>query len=80
MRERMAAYAHEAWVAWVRYALRFGDLNADGSFTIHAETVAAWRAEMAQTYAELPEARKTGFRAEADIILGAQRIITDEAG
>jgi hypothetical protein len=80
MRERMAAYAHEAWKGWVRYMFRFGTMNPDGTFTLYAETVALWRHDMAVTYGQLADERKTGFLAEADILLGAQRIEHEKAG
>jgi hypothetical protein len=68
-RERLAAYAHEAWAGWMHYLFRFGTLHADGTFTIDADKVERWRRQAHTPYAELPEAEKDSDRTEADAIL-----------
>jgi hypothetical protein len=68
-RERLAAYAHEAWAGWMLYLFRFGTLHADGTFAIDADKVERWKRQATTPYAELPEAEKDSDRAEADAIL-----------
>lgn len=68
-RELLAAYAHEAWVGWMRYL--FSKCSAiEGRVVIPFWAVERWKRQMATLYAELPEAEKQSDRAEADRILG----------
>lgn len=58
LRERLAAYAHEAWAGWMRYLFERCivdvDENGDKTLIIPADRVARWERQVATPYAELP--------------------------
>lgn len=70
LRERLAAYAHEAWAGWMRYL--FGcsshQTGEDGSitYTIPADKVARWQRQMITPYGELSSDEQRSDLAEAD--------------
>lgn len=66
LRERLAAYAHDAWSRWMRYEFEVRE-SADEKFFPSNEF--RWERQMNTPYAELPEAERASDRAEADRIL-----------
>jgi len=67
-RERLAAYAHEAWAGWMRYL--FGQcIDYDGEIVIPQWAVERWTRQMETAYQDLPEQEKESDRAEADKML-----------
>ena len=62
MIESLAAIEHERWSHWQRYLHSKGKLLPDGSLSLPAELVARWERQMAQAYADLPEAEKHSDR------------------
>ena len=63
--ERLAAYAHEAWVGWMRYLFYRSQKKDDGSMVIPADLVERWERQMNTAYVDLPEAEKQSDRVEA---------------
>ena len=68
-REKLAAYAHDAWSGWMRYMFDKSEFNDDGSVTIPASLVKRWQYQMLTPYQDLPEEMKPSDRDEADKIL-----------
>jgi len=64
-REKLAAYAHEAWAGWKRHEFGKGDFNADGTWTMPAWAVTRWTRQMNTPYDELSESEKESDRKEA---------------
>jgi hypothetical protein len=74
MRERLAAYAHEAWAGWMKYQFEKGVMSPDGMYLmIPLWAVERWMRQQNTLYAELPEAEKESDRKEADRILAILR-------
>jgi hypothetical protein len=71
-REPLAAYAHEAWAAYMDYFLKKCE-HDDGSFAIPHGYHVALRKQIATPYADLPEAEKDSDRAEADKMIAIMR-------
>jgi hypothetical protein len=70
LRERLAAYAHDAaWSRWMRHLFSVSKSNPDGSVTIPADKVERWKRQMETTYADLPEQERESDRSQADRIL-----------
>ena len=70
-RERLAAYAHEAWAGWIRYQWSLSVLNEDGTRTIPKNSVDRWTRQSSTPYSQLPENEKRSDRKEADKITEA---------
>lgn len=68
-KEKLAAYAHEAWAGWMDYLFEKSVLNPDGTVTIPAWAVERWKRQAETTYDELPETEKASDRKEADAIM-----------
>lgn len=71
-RERLAAYAHEAWSGWMKYLFsKCKDARCadDAHVAIPGWAVKRWQRQMNTPYAELPEDEKESDRAEADKML-----------
>jgi len=68
-REKLAAYAHDAWSGWMKYLFEKSILNNDGSVTIPEWAVERWTRQMDTDYSELPESEKVSDRKEADEML-----------
>lgn len=66
LREELAEYAHDAWAGWMSYLFSKGDLNPDGTFTIHHEETKRWIRQSCTSYESLPHHEKESDRAEAD--------------
>lgn len=69
-RERLAAYAHEAWSGWMKHM--FSEAGAPwhtGGILIDEEHYGCWLRQMITPYADLSESEKESDRAEADKIL-----------
>lgn len=64
-RERLAAYAHDAWAGWMEYLFSKCTHNDDGTVTIPAWAVTRWQRQMQTPYADLPEMEKESDRTEA---------------
>lgn len=76
LREKAAAYAHEAWAGWMRYLFTQGHgltaITQEGpqpSWVMRPEAYARWLRQMNTPYADLPENEKASDRQEADKIL-----------
>jgi hypothetical protein len=63
IREKLAAYAHEAWSGWMKYML------SKACFHLPNPHVERWKRQMRTAYTDLPEAEKESDRAEADRML-----------
>ena len=77
-RERLAAYAHEAWAGWMKHLCnRAGgndDLRYSGRILLTSmDDAQRWARQMETPYADLPEAEKASDRAQADKILAILR-------
>lgn len=68
-REKLAAYAHDAWSRWMRYIFYKCIYHLDGTITISASLVDRWHRQSVTPYAELSEDEKKSDLAEADKIL-----------
>lgn len=77
-RERLAAYAHEAWSGWMRWMFEqggFSTIQADDNgetltfWTMKPEKYERWQRQKNTPYADLPESEKASDRDEADKIL-----------
>lgn len=68
-KERLAAYAHDAWGGWMKYLFSKGTFNDDGTWTMPAWAVERWQRQMNTPYAELPEEEKESDREEAEKII-----------
>ena len=75
IREKLAAYAHQAWSGWMDYLFEKSTLNSDGSVTIPSWAVERWKRQMKTTYTELSESEKESDRKEADSML---QIVKDQ--
>jgi hypothetical protein len=70
LRERLAAYAHDAaWSRWMRHLFLVSKPNPDGSVTIPADKVERWKRQMETAYADLPEQDRESDLQQADRIL-----------
>lgn len=69
VRERLAAYAHEAWAGWMQYLFSKCETRTDGTAVIPAWAVDRWQRQMAAPYDSLPPSEQESDRAEADKIL-----------
>jgi hypothetical protein len=70
VRERLAAYAHDAWAGWMNYLFSKCKTNNDGTVTIPEWAVMRWHRQATTPYHELPEREKESDRLEAEKILG----------
>ena len=68
LREKLAAYAHDAWSRWMKYLFSKSTKNPDGSVTIPKDLVDRWTRQMTTKYEDLPEKEKPSDRDEADTI------------
>lgn len=78
IRERLAAYAHEAWAGWMRHLFERAVVivnRDDGcNWTAIPKIMRdRWARQMETPYSELPEAEKASDRAQADRILAILR-------
>jgi hypothetical protein len=69
LRERLARYAHEAWMGWMKYMFSKCVHNPDGTLTIPAPLVERWTRQMKTPYFSLPEEERESDRAEARKIM-----------
>ena len=67
-RERLAAYAHEAWSGWMKYLFAKSTQNADGTVTIPSWAVGRWKRQANTLYSDLSEGEKKSDLIEADRI------------
>ena len=69
-RERLAAYAHEAWSGWMKYLFSKAEIihESSGGDTAHLneDLVERWTRQMNTPYADLPEDEKKSDLEEAD--------------
>lgn len=72
-RQKLAAYAHEAWSGWMRYlfgkALDDPDDALHGTVRLPGASAQRWKRQMETAYADLPESEKASDLAEADKML-----------
>jgi hypothetical protein len=68
-RERLAAYAHEAWSGWMRYMFSKATQHENGIVTIPVGLAERWQRQMNTAYDDLPESEKASDRDEADKML-----------
>jgi hypothetical protein len=73
-RERLAAYAHEAWAEWMRHLFDRGDTQGGGGLSIRPLDAERWQRQMETKFIDLPEAEKASDRAQADRILAILRV------
>lgn len=77
VRERLAAYAHEAWVRWMEYLLgKCQPTGGDGSVAIPAAYMTNLERLMAVPYWDMPESSKESDRREADRMLAIMEEVT----
>ena len=74
LREKLAAYAHEAWRGWMYYMLSKVDRvktlsNGDILISVPAWAAERWKRQMSTEFSMLPEEEKESDRAEADQML-----------
>lgn len=67
-REKLAAYAHDAWSRWMKYLFGKG-VHHEDVVVIPAESVERWKRQMDTGYSDLPEKEKESDRDEADKML-----------
>lgn len=73
-RERLAAYAHEAWSGWMKWMFEHGGvvtshISGKSYWVMLPEKYDRWQRQMNTPYADLPESEKESDRAEADKML-----------
>ena len=79
LREKLAAYSHEAWAGWMRYMFENGgseyQLFDTGlkAWVMLPQKNERWQRQMNTPYSELPEPEKASDRAEADKMLAILR-------
>jgi hypothetical protein len=73
-REKLAAYAHEAWSGWMQYL--FSKCEPADSGIIPPWAVERWQRQMTTSYTDLPESEKASDLIEADKIL---KIVQNQA-
>lgn len=84
-RERLAAYAHDAWSGWMKYLFskceRDGDplVGHERDLIIPAWAVERWTRQMCTAYTDLPENEKESDRAEADRMLAIMAVASGGA-
>lgn len=69
LRERLAAYAHDAWSRWMEYLFDQCDPMEMEDRAIPRQDVTRWERQRSTSYEDLPEEEKASDRAEADRIL-----------
>ena len=75
LREKLAAYSHEAWAGWMRYMFEKGgseyQLFDTGlkAWVMLPQKNERWQRQMNTPYAELPESEKASDRTEAEKML-----------
>jgi len=62
MIEALASIEHERWAHWQRYVHGKGQLQADGSLLIPADSVQRWERQIATPYTALSEEEKKSDR------------------
>lgn len=81
LRERLAAYAHEAWSGWMRYMFGKGKFDivevepglGEQIWIMPSTQIQRWTRQMDTPYADLPEAEKESDREEAEKMLAIAR-------
>jgi len=73
-KERLAAYAHEAWSGWMKYMFSKCVESEDG-LLIPGELVNRWKRQAETKYGDLPENEKASDRKEAAVM---KKIFLDE--
>lgn len=61
-RDILAKQAFEYWAAWMGYLISCCDINIDGTATIPAKKVRAWKEAMSKSYEQLSEIEKNLLR------------------
>ena len=75
IRARLATYSHNsAWAGWMRYQLRNGTHNEDGTWTMPGWAVERWTRQMNTSYAELSEQERQSDLKEADEMIAVAGI------
>ncbi len=69
LREKLAEYAHEAWLRWMRYLFSKSIVNSDGFVTIPASLVKRWARQMNTDYLMLLNSEQQSDILEADKML-----------
>ena len=67
-KEKLAAYAHEAWSGWMAYLFSKCE-GVDGGMLIPQSLVDRWKRQSETPYAELPDGEKASDRKEAAVML-----------
>ncbi len=62
--ELLADKEHDSWSRWMKYLFTKGTENADGTFTIDAQSVGRWTHQMETDYKDLSEKEKESDRKE----------------
>lgn len=79
LRERLAAYAHDAWAGWMKYQfeqggcemIRLFENTTQEVWVMSPSSYTRWQRQMNTPYADLPESEKDSDRVEASKILKA---------
>lgn len=75
LREELAAYAHEAWIGWMKYFFLKCEphvpyMESGNGYWFHlkmpTELYERWKRQMSTEYERLPEGEKKSDREEAD--------------
>ena len=69
VREKLAAYSHDAWSGWMKYLFSRSHRNISGTVTIPKDLVNRWARQMITPYNSLPKGEKDSDRKEADQML-----------
>ena len=77
-RERLACAVHDSWSHWMRHIFSKASRNADGSWTIPADSADRWQRQMETDYAELTESEKDSDRRQADKLLDVIQVTENE--
>lgn len=66
LREKLAEYAHNQWIGWMKYLFSKSIKNKDGTVTIPKWAVDRWERQINTDYKNLSEEEKISDRKEAD--------------
>ena len=69
VREKIADVQHEIWSHWMRYMFSCGTFNEDGSWTMPADKVKRWQAQMNTSYTNLTQREQASDIEQADKVL-----------